>query len=100
MFIKTDYQNKGYGTKALIMFLFYLFYFWNLRKVKLEVYLDNEKAIKVYKKVGFKEAGIFEKEYFCFGKYRDVLAMELFKEEFFEKNKKIIEEIKKENEIN
>ena len=97
--LRKRYINKGYGIKALIMFLFYLFYFWNLRKVKLEVYSDNKRAVNVYKKVGFKEVGIFKEEYFCFGRYRDVLAMELFKEEFFGKNKIVIEEIKKENKL-
>ncbi|MEO2154843.1 MAG: GNAT family protein [Nanoarchaeota archaeon] len=97
--IKTSEIGKGIGTIALKMFLFYAFHFFDLNKVVLEVYSDNLRAKKVDEKVGFNYVGTKRKDISCFGKWRDVDIMEIFKEEFFKKNKEFIEELKKENNL-
>lgn len=49
--------SKGLGTRALDDLLDYYFYSMNMRKLYLEVNSWNDRAIKSYKKVGFKETG-------------------------------------------
>ena len=62
-----EYWGKGYGTEALKLLLFFGFIILGLRKIELEVYTFNERAIKSYKKVGFREIGIRRKESYCMG---------------------------------
>ena len=49
--IKPEYQNKGIGTAVLKEIIFEN----KERDVKLQVLKINEKAIKLYKKIGFKK---------------------------------------------
>lgn len=48
-------RSKGIGKKLLIMGLKWLFLFDSISSIKLCVNLKNEKAINLYKKVGFKQ---------------------------------------------
>ncbi len=54
--ISPKFQNKGIGSK-LIEHLFEEIKENNLNQINLEVRENNKKAIKFYKKMGFKEAG-------------------------------------------
>ncbi len=88
-----EYRNKGYGIQILKLLLDYGFNYLNLNNIMLYVYEFNERAIKAYKKVGFKEMGRRRKSYFVNGKYYDVVHMDILAEEFTEsyiKNKEII----------
>ena len=85
-------RSKGYGTEALKLLLDYGFNYFNLNNIMLTVYNFNERAIKAYKKAGFKEFGRRRKAYFLNGKYYDVVYMDILAEEFTEsyiKNKNI-----------
>ena len=77
-----DYRSKGYGTEALRLFLNFLFNELGLRKVKLNVFTFNKRAIRCYEKCGFKVDGINRKELYRNGEYHDNLAMSITKEEF------------------
>lgn len=77
-----DYRSKGYGTEALKLFLSFLFNELGLRKVKLNVFTFNQRAVRCYEKCGFKVDGINRKELYRDGKYHDNLAMSITKEEF------------------
>ncbi|BFI73743.1 hypothetical protein YN1_7300 [Nanoarchaeota archaeon] len=94
-----DYWGKGFGTEAMKLLLFFGFIILDLRKIELEVYTYNERGIKSYKKVGFREVGVRRKERYCMGEWRDLLLMEILREEFIEENKELIEKIKKLNNI-
>lgn len=50
----------------------------NLRKIKLYVVEENQKAVRFFKKNGFKVAGKLEEERFIEGKYCNLLLMERF----------------------
>ncbi|HFD2030012.1 TPA: GNAT family N-acetyltransferase [Clostridium perfringens] len=50
-----NYQEKGYGTKALKMLIKYLFNVMNISKVILDTNLKNTRAQHVYEKLGFKK---------------------------------------------
>jgi len=47
-------------------------------KISLSVYEKQTQAINLYKKLGFKEYGVFEKEMYVNGKYLNQVAMEFF----------------------
>lgn len=78
--------SKGYGSDALNVLIKFIFEELNLEKIKLSVFGFNERARACYKKVGFKEEGIFKKEIFRNGKYHDEIRMAIFREEWIEKN--------------
>ena len=52
-----DYWSKGYGEDAILLMLKYAFNCLNIRNVMLQVFSFNERAVKCYKKVGFKDIG-------------------------------------------
>jgi RimJ/RimL family protein N-acetyltransferase len=88
----SDYRSKGYGTEALKLFLNYLFNELGLRKVKLNVFCFNKRAIRCYEKCGFKVDGINRKELYRNGEYHDNLAMSITKEAFERGNQQCTKE--------
>lgn len=75
------YWNKGYGTEAMNLLLDYSFNLLNMNSIFLRVHSFNERAIRCYKKCGFKEIGIRREAYILGGTtynqvYMDILAKE------------------------
>lgn len=83
-----EYQNKGYGTEAVILMLDYAFDVLNLNRVELTVFEFNTRAIRCYEKAGFVLEGRLRKKMFKGGAYRDVLIMSVLRDEW-ENRKKI-----------
>ena len=77
------FWNRGIGTEATSLILKYAFEYLNLHKILLEVYEYNERAIRVYEKLGFKREGILRKNHYLKGKYYDVIVMGILQEEYF-----------------
>ena len=87
-----DYLSKGYGTEAIRLVLDYGFNYMNLHNIKLNLMSFNERALKCYKKCGFKEAGRIRENKFVNGKYYDTILMDILSSEFegeYIKNKNI-----------
>lgn len=87
-----DYRNNGYGTEAIRLILEFGFKYLNLKNIKLDLLEFNERALKCYKKCGFKEYGRRRKCRFVDGKYYDSIEMDILDEEFtgdFIRNKNI-----------
>ncbi|MGD9637776.1 MAG: spermidine N1-acetyltransferase [Alphaproteobacteria bacterium] len=80
--ITPEYQGKGFATKAARLAIDYAFNVLNLYKIYLIVDCDNAPAIKIYKKLGFKEEGTLIKEFFVEGRYKNAYRMALFQEEY------------------
>jgi RimJ/RimL family protein N-acetyltransferase len=80
--ILKKFRGKGYSAEAMKLFFVYIFDQINLRKIKLEVLKENAKAIKIYKDLGFNEEGILKEHIYQDGKYKDLLMMSLFSEDF------------------
>lgn len=76
-----NYWGKGYGTDALRVLINFIFNQMNIRKVTLNVYSFNHRAIKSYEKIGFKTEGVLRKQIFKNGEFHDEIIMGLFKEE-------------------
>lgn len=75
MAVRDDWQGKGIGT-ALMQASIDLADKWlNLLRLELEVFVDNEPAIRLYKKFNFQVEGTKVRFGFRDGKYVDVYMM-------------------------
>ncbi|MDG5471388.1 GNAT family protein [Jeotgalibacillus sp. ET6] len=81
-----EYWGKGYGSEAFSLLLNYAFQELNLHRVSLKVFSFNEKAINLYKKLGFNEEGISRQSLFRNGQWNDIIHMGILKEEYDNKN--------------
>ena len=70
-----DGFGKGYGTAALQHVLDHAFNERDLHRVDLEVYEFNDRAIHVYKKLGFREEGRLRDALLWDGEFYDSIVM-------------------------
>lgn len=77
-----DMWGKGIGSEAMSLILEYAFKELNLHRVFLQVFDFNERAIKLYKKMGFSHDGKFREALYRFGKWHDIVIMNLLKSEY------------------
>jgi len=75
-------QGKGLGKETTELILEYAFNNLQLLKILLEVVTFNEKAINLYKKIGFETEGLLKRQVYIDGSYHDVVVMSIFKENF------------------
>jgi RimJ/RimL family protein N-acetyltransferase len=74
------YRSGGYGTEALTLSVDYAFNTLHLLSLGLTVFPSNSRAIRAYKKVGFKKVDILKNSWTMpSGKQVDMLLMELNK---------------------
>ena len=78
-----NYWGKGYGLSAMRDMLIWGFNELELNKIWLRVDIDNIKAIKSYKSIGFVEEGVLRQDRHRNGGYIDRLRMSILKGEFF-----------------
>jgi putative acetyltransferase len=81
MAVRDDFQGQGVGTALLQAALDLADSWLNLRRMELEVYTDNEPAVRMYQRAGFVIEGTLRQYTFRDGKYVDVYAMVRFKPE-------------------
>lgn len=83
-----DEWGYGYGREALELVIDYLFKKMKMNRVELEVFTDNKRGIKVYKRIGFRKEGIRRQCHWNLitKKYDDNMMMSILKKEW--KNKK------------
>lgn len=75
MAVHETWQGKGIGT-ALMQAAIELAEKWlNISRLELEVYVDNEPAVHLYKKFGFEIEGRMKQDSFRDGEYVDVYVM-------------------------
>lgn len=75
-------RGKGYGSEAVRLLLDFAFKTLNLNRVELEVFDFNERALRCYRKVGFREVGRKRQARLIDGKYRDVIVMDVLRSEW------------------
>lgn len=77
-----EFWGKGYGSDAIELLLRYAFTELNLRRVSLNVFEFNERAIRSYEKVGFRLEGrerqVMQRE----GRRWDIIDMGILREEW------------------
>jgi RimJ/RimL family protein N-acetyltransferase len=86
-----NYWNKGFGSEALTLLLDYGFKALNLNNIILSVCSFNTRAIKSYKKVGFKVIGNRRNALRRGKETHDIIFMDILEKEFYENNKIIME---------
>jgi RimJ/RimL family protein N-acetyltransferase len=74
--------GKGCGSEALALLLDYGFNLLNLNSIMLGVYSFNQRAILLYRKLGFREIGRRRQARIIAGKAYDVILMDLLANEF------------------
>ncbi|HLF75583.1 MAG TPA: GNAT family N-acetyltransferase [Anaerolineales bacterium] len=80
MAVRDDWQGRGAGT-ALLQAAVDLADTWlNLSRLELEVYVDNEPAIRLYKKFGFTVEGTLIRFAYRAGQYVDTYYMARLRE--------------------
>lgn len=85
-FGEREYWGKGYGTDLMNLILRYAFTELHLRRVTLNVFEYNPRAIRSYEKVGFRHEGRLRQALNKEGKRWDMLFMGVLREEWMEKN--------------
>ena len=74
-------RGKGFGSEALRLACRYAFDRLNMHSLHLWVFSFNERAMNMYKKVGFKEVGRMRESYYLDGKYHDSILMDILRDE-------------------
>jgi putative acetyltransferase len=75
MAVRDDWQGKGVGTQLMKAAIDMADRWLNILRLELEVYTDNEAAIKLYKKFGFVVEGTCTSYAFRDGRYVDTHIM-------------------------
>jgi RimJ/RimL family protein N-acetyltransferase len=70
------------GTEALTLLINFLFFYYNMNKIRLSVHVNNEAAIRCYERLGFQHEGRSREELFQDGRYHDVCLMGLLRKEW------------------
>jgi RimJ/RimL family protein N-acetyltransferase len=77
-----EYLGQGYGRDAIDTLLGWAFQVQNYRRIWLETYALNERAVRAYRAAGFIEEGRLREHAFYNGRYVDALVMGLLREEW------------------
>lgn len=73
--VHDDWQGKGIGTALMRAGVDLADNWLNLRRLELEVYTDNEPAIRLYERFGFEREGTKRQDAFRDGRYVDSYLM-------------------------
>ncbi|KUO62753.1 MAG: acetyltransferase [Gracilibacter sp. BRH_c7a] len=74
--------GQGYGTDSLRTFINYLFNQWNFRRLTVEIWAGNLRALSCYTSLGFVEEGRLREAYYIDGKYYDGIILGLLKKNY------------------
>ncbi|KMK77517.1 GNAT family N-acetyltransferase [Alkalihalobacillus pseudalcaliphilus] len=77
-----EYWGQGYGAEGLGLLLDYAFFELNLHRISLKVYSFNEKAIRLYERIGFQKEGVSRESLFRNNHWHDIIHMGVLKEEY------------------
>jgi diamine N-acetyltransferase len=77
-----DMWDRGLGFDALTTLVRFGFDQMNLNRIYLRVFAENERAIHLYKKAGFRQEGCWRQAGFRHGRYHDLLWMSVLREEW------------------
>jgi RimJ/RimL family protein N-acetyltransferase len=83
---ESAYWGKGYGTDIMNVLLRFAFTEVNLRRVTLNVFEYNPRAIRSYEKAGFRHEGRMRKVLNKEGRRWDVLFMGILRDEWMQRN--------------
>lgn len=76
------YWGKGYGREAMELILKFAFHELNLHRVQLNVFSYNERAISLYRKLGFVQEGVMREYLSRDGQRYDMVMFGLLRREW------------------
>ncbi|KFM99111.1 N-acetyltransferase [Bacillus clarus] len=79
---KKDYWGQGYGKEALTLLLNYAFLELNLHRISLRVFSFNDRAIKLYKSLGFQQEGTCKEAVFRNGAWHNIELFALLQHDY------------------
>ena len=85
-----DCWSKGYGTETVILMLDYGFSVLGLHNIMLDTFSYNERAIRAYKRAGFREIGRRREATRVAGKAYDLIFMDCLATEFHSPLKPVV----------
>jgi diamine N-acetyltransferase len=77
-----DARGRGYGTEAITLLMDYAFGFLNVHRIAIGVVGFNQRALRFYEKVGFRQEGVQRDGYFYDHRYHDFVMMSILEHEF------------------
>ena len=77
-----DVRGRGVGTEATQLLLAFGFGQLELHRIYLEVFQTNEPALRLYRRVGFREEGVLREAAFIEGRWIDVVLMAILRCEY------------------
>ncbi len=80
MSVHDDYQGQGIGTALMEAVVDMADNWLNLKRLELDVYIDNEPGVRLYKKFGFEIEGTRKSLAFRDGEFVDAYSMARLKE--------------------
>lgn len=82
IFLHSDWHGKGFGTDAVRTLSRHLFHDRGHHRLTIDPSVENERAIRTYRRVGFREVGVMRQyERTPDGRWQDCLLMELLEED-------------------
>lgn len=90
--IIAPYQGRGYGAEAIRWILDWGFNMAALHRIRLTCLSWNERAARVYRRVGFRLEGTEKESIWCAGRWWDLLWFAVLEEEWREKWKDVRDE--------
>ncbi|MEW5935103.1 MAG: GNAT family N-acetyltransferase, partial [Bacillota bacterium] len=75
MFVHPAFHGRGIGTRLMEAALYAAGREWQVARVELQVYPDNEPALRLYRRFGFREEGRLARFAIRDGTYVDAVAM-------------------------
>lgn len=79
IYLPKEYQNKGYGTEAVALFLKFLFDSLPLNKCYTEIYGYNKLSLSPLRNFGFREEGRFKEHRFFSGARHDLIRFAIYR---------------------
>ncbi|KAE9369343.1 GNAT family acetyltransferase, partial [Stipitochalara longipes BDJ] len=80
--ISTDYQRKGYGTEAITWAVNWAFRVAGMHAVRLGVFSFNERAVRLYERLGFVREGVNRDAYYYDYKWHDRILFSILEKEW------------------
>jgi len=77
-----NFRGRGFAYEAYVKFLPFLFNFYELHKISLEVLSTNTRAINLYEKIGFVHEGVKRDEVLKNGEWVDSIIMSMLGDEY------------------
>ncbi|KAF0206858.1 MAG: GNAT family protein [Actinomycetota bacterium] len=78
-------QNNGYGRDTIVTLLRFAFDTLGLHRVEILANAENERAVHLYRSIGFTEVGRQRETVYMRGKFRDHLCLDMLDREFRER---------------